>query len=468
MLQLLQSPRLESRLLALVRLNTRSNVHLSRRYKSDLTGLPFKVTRSEANEKMVKHRGFLEASNDGSASTALSISKGDPVKECFVPFHSASINVHSSFAGQYGMDRTEYYWTSETYPDGSGTIQTRMVQQSRIVTDWYRCSGTLSSAYYPLGTLSTQIYAGFEFPRTVIETALQTHLVAQCKPLTQEMLQFGGTKKTVYPHEMNMAYALEKLFSRVHDLEHHRAEQYIPRHFNADHARIDSLDVHFDQAEIELFSYHVPAYIYSTTVNDLLRYKVVNGHSGDIHGNKIYSVLKSSLFGAGVGSILTYAFTAVTRPFLLVPQVLFRVVLGASTSGLLSGSMAKLFNTRQESNFTSTTKSELDSNAHFEMSDEDIQRRKLAAEMNAGSDYRVNKRNLSLPVDKCKILGLNPENDISLEMVKEAYHMQIKKWHPDFFGSRDANSKKIAEAISKQLNDAHKGLSDILRTNQPR
>ena len=144
------------------------------------------------------------------------------------------------------------------------------------------------------------------------------------------MLEFDGTKKTIYPHEMNMSFALEKLSSRIYDMEHSRAHKNIIKRYRADHSRVHTLDVHLSQAQINLCSYHVPAYVYESKILDLANYKIVNGYSGEVHGNKIYSIMKSSVFGASVGAFATYGFTALTRPYLLIPQIVFRVAVGSS------------------------------------------------------------------------------------------------------------------------------------------
>lgn len=66
---------------------------------------------------------------------------------------------------------------------------------------------------------------------------------------------------------------------------------------------------------------------------------------------------------------------------------------------------------------------------------------------------------IGLPIDKCKMLGLNPDESITMEMVKTAYHAKLKKWHPDFFSEQA--SKKQAEEMTKQLNEAYKELTTI-------
>ena len=126
--------------------------------------------------------------------------------------------------------------------------------------------------------------------------------------------------------------------------------------------------------------------------------------------------------------------------------------------------MAKIYNSNQEYKFIHIKESELKENAQSIESDDDKERRKLAIEANKGEEY-VTKKHIRLPVDKCKLLGLNPDDDITPDMVKKAYHQQIKKWHPDFF--REPQAKSVADAMTKQLNEAKEEITEIFRNSKP-
>lgn len=444
----------------------RQMVRLPLRQKTTSSSLPFKITRRDADQRFANHRQFLAVNNAGDSGGALTVYKSDPIKACFVPFHSAQVGrLHSSFSARYGIDRTEYYLDTETSADGKTT---NTVLKSRTVTDWYSCSGVLPNIDYPFGTPHTQIYADFEYPRSLVEDALQSTEVIYAKPITAEMLAFDGSQKVVYSHEMNMSNALEKLSARVYDLENDRAYRYIKKKYRADHVNIQSLDVHLNDADIQLFSYHMPAYIYKTTVAKLTSYKIMNAHTGEIHGNKIYSLAKTSAFGASIGGLLTLIGVVVTaNPYVRAGQIILRVAIGSSLSGAFSAMWAHLHNQSNNFSFIHEIKKEAKENAKYPESDDDKARREFATDMNQDADYTApTEDDIRLPIDKCKLLGLNPKEKISLEMVKTAYHSKIKKWHPDFFN--DQNSKKRAEAMTQQLNDAYKELSDILKPHKPK
>jgi len=255
--------------------------------------------------------------------------------------------------------------------------------------------------------------------------------------------------------------------ARLYDLEHSRVSEIIKKRHHADRAQIDTLDVHMQDAQFNLFSYHIPAYIYESKIGEYANYKIINAHSGEIYGNKIYSILKSAIFGAGVGGGLTFAFSLATRPYILAAQMATRFLIGAVTSGLLSGTLAHYRNYANNFNFHFSTKSEKEHNAQHPESEEDIARREYADKVNKEDDYTVKSEHVRLPIDKCKLFGLNPENEITAEILKTAYHRKVKTWHPDMFN--DQNSKKKAEAMTQQLNTAYKELlQGISKDNTPK
>lgn len=69
---------------------------------------------------------------------------------------------------------------------------------------------------------------------------------------------------------------------------------------------------------------------------------------------------------------------------------------------------------------------------------------------NTGNTYDSNKfRYLN---DECRLLGLNPNNNITKNEVKNAYHKTIKKWHPDI---APVNTQTATEMCAR-INDAYK------------
>ena len=442
---------------------TRSSVN-QKRFNSNLMGLPFKITRDQANEEFANHKRFLEESNGDAKTKYLTIYKADTVKACFVPFHSADVkNLWSSYVGQYGIDYTVS--STSTSTDGNGNVSVSTT--TTTYTNWYDCEGSIGNTNYPFGIKETQIYADFSYPRVLIEKVLPTNDVVQISALTKT-----ANGQIVFPHTMNMKLALEKLSARLYDLENSRAVEHIKNtctsHGHVDRVSISSLDVHMQDAKFNLFSYYIPSYIYESKIGDLANYKIINAYNGEIYGNKIYSIVKSAVFGAGVGGGLTFVASALTRPYILAAQMLVRVVVASVASGAFSAGLARYRNYANNYNFKFTSTSEKEQNAHSFEDKEDIERREFAAKMNKENDYTLKPDHVHFPTDQCKLFGLNPDGEITLEILKNARRKKINTWHPDLFKFKDENSRNKAEAMTQQLNIAYKELEDILQNNSPK
>ena len=413
--------------------------------------LPFKIDKTRANELFVSENSLFEHSPK--KSSALFVQQSNPIKECFVPFHSVGLdNIMSTYVGQYGIDRIETYTTIMIINKVA-----LPVQQTRIVTDWHRVSGTIYSTSYPFGTKWSQIYAGFIYPRTIMEKALATNDVDDLCNLTKEMTISGETKRIVYPHEMNISFALEKINGRLHNVEKKRIKKYLRNKYNADRAEIFTLDVNLDKANISFHSYYIPAYVYQSELSSrTLKYKVINAYNGNILENKIYSIVKTALFGAGLGGLVTFAFGMATRPYLIPIELAFRVILGSSCSGFLFGAITEWYNLSNDNDNIKQMDDDQKNNTEYIETDDDTQRRKYSAFINENMDYDM-VNGFCLPIDKLKLLQLDRNDRVTLDTLKNAYYVQIKKWHPDTH-----SNKQIAEKMTVQINLAYEELKKII------
>ena len=383
---------------------------------------------------------------------------GFPFRISLMTFPESDLsNIISDYVGRYGIDRTEYYTTFEYNP---ATKTPHLVLRSRTVTDWHRVSGTVHPTSYPFGTKWSQIYAGFVYPRFLIEQVLPIDDVDKLEPLTKEMVGSDSTKKIVYPHEMNIAFALEKISSRLQDAEKSRIRSYLLQKYKADHSEIFTLDVKLELASITLHNYYVPAYIYETIVSDLCKYQIINAHTGNVDSNKIYSVVKSAFLGIGIGGLVTFGFTVLTRPYLLPVEIATKLLIGSSVSGIFAGIMAKLSNWSNSSKDKSQRETDEKLNDDYIETEDDVERRKFSKMINEKFEY-VTKNNHRFPIDKLRLLKLETEENITLEKLKTAYHIEIKKWHPDTNPNKD-----VAQNMTKQIILAYKELEKIIQKNK--
>ena len=434
----------------------RPTILASKRY---FKGLPFKVSYEEANKIITQNTSIFEKTT---TSDALTIYKGDVIKEKFIPFHSASIKgLKTSFTGKFGIDRSETY----IYYVYNGKTMSPMVG-TRIVTDWYNTSGTIKSIDYPFGLKDTQIYAGFTYPRNYVELVLANEDVTNIKTLTNEMLHdHKGNKRIIEKHGMNIGFGLEKIVNRLYELEKRRAENYIKRYHNADRAEVDQLGMHLDQCAIELYSYHLPAFVYQFDQNnkDIKLFKIVNGYTGIIDGDKIYSPIKAFLASSVLGIVIVPLFGPAT-----VPLLIGRAIIGGIITGTPAALWAKFQHIHKAHKIIAENEKEFKYNATFQETDDDVKRRQDADTFNESSNNNNNDSNnfhefndnadVTLS-EKYTILGLNYNNreKFNREDIKRAYRVQMHKWHPDIY----KGNKTVANKMSCQINEAYNVLSKV-------
>ena len=125
------------------------------RKKTTVKGLPFEIDRKKLQEILTNEKGFFERIGDDieTDESDIVLSKKDPIDKKLLPFYSANVtNLESSYIGQYGHDRYETYTTLIS----TGKIVVP-ITQTRVVTDWYNCSGDIYPVTRPFGIKKTQI-----------------------------------------------------------------------------------------------------------------------------------------------------------------------------------------------------------------------------------------------------------------------------------------------------------------------
>ena len=424
------------------------------------------MSLEEAGELITRDRSIFEK-NPGTKETGLVLYKA-PLKASYVPQHSAHVTgLTSSYVGEYGVDRVEYYTDTEY---NSTTKSWESVTRSRVVTDWYDTEGTMPYCDYPFGTTRTQIYAGFRYPRNYIETVLAKGDVTQIGPLTTEMVK----DRLVEPHTMTEGLAQEKIVHRLYTMEKERAEKHILRsHRRADHSRVRRLDVHVERCEMRLRSYHLPAFIYEFGGGGagVSLFKIVDGYSGVVSGDRIYSPMKSFLASSMVGILMSPLL-----PFMMpglsvgIPLMIGRALIGGVLTGTPAGVWARFQHIRKATRAVEANRDDEKRNQNFEPTTDDVARRRDAETFNAqsqpGPDHEPgepqhefhNFEDVTL-AEKLTLLGLDPTSASTLtkEDIKRAYHHQIQKWHPDVY----RGDKVVATNMTIQLNRAYARLSEV-------
>lgn len=366
--------------------------------------LPFTISRHEANSKFLKSRRFFELSDN---QNGLQLYKGDPIREVYLPFYTAKVEgLKTTFEAKYGIDTVvkEWKYNRETK---------KFELKSRVITDWFKICNDMDTINYSLGNTHTQIYGDYKYSRDIIEKILPRSFTSRITPMDIKAEQLDN-------HTMKECEAYNRISAKIHDEERKRVKKYIKKTKGANHVKIKNLMVHFPQSKVKIYKYHLPAFIYETSIDDLTSFKVINGNTGELSGNYLLSPTKCSL--------------VVIIP-VVVMSTLFPIGIGYSflaigASGTLSYYFSKWWNKTNRLESTQQT------------------------EMNIPTPIY----NGSLPIDKCSILEINPNVKITYKDLTTAYHRQLLKWHPDKY----PGSKEEAIKRTLMINNAYVEICEIL------
>lgn len=444
---------------------------------STFVGLPFTISRKDANGIFSNNKHFFEESKlmTEEKKDLTIFDPNNTIKECFVPFHSAAIsNVRSSYTGKFGIDRTEWYWTIEY---NAALKMSLPAYRSRTVTDWWTTTGTTRPNDYPLGTSETQVYAGFKYPRRHIESVLIKDSITKIEPLTDSMLIDQDKKRRiVYPHDMNISFAIEKMMNKLYSIEKDRAINHMLRQHGADHAEVEDLSIHLETADIKLKSYHLPVYVYSFVQDGIVLNKFVDGYTGRYDGDYVLSPMKMFFVGSLIGIGAAPFFAA--APGLGVAAMIVRMALGGMLTGIPVSLFGKYRHVYKRDSDRISTDADNVHNKTFQETDDDLKRRVDAEQFNSGhsstdstgsrsNTYNDDDRYRYMHVDsiieeKLTLLGLNPKTLPTESVLKAHYYQMVKKWHPDTY----QGDKTLANKMTLQINDAYQTILKIIKEHK--
>lgn len=448
----------------------------SRNY-SQFIGLPFKISRKQANDTILQNKRWFEESETVNKTSLIVYDDRVNIKECYIPFHGVDIkNLSSSFSGSIGRDRSEFY---TYYVYNHKTKCNQPVIGVRTVTDWYDIPVShLGPIDYPFGLQCTQVYAGFEYPKDEIKEALMTSSPSSVVDITtlkdSDLVDEKGNKRIVKPHEMTISYAIETIFLALHKNETERAMKYALKLHSADHVQIENLVIHLEKAKIVLKSYHYPAFIHSYHQNNIPLVKIVNGYNGSFGGEYALSTTKLFFFGGliGFGAAIPFA----SAPAISTALFAGRLAAGSMIGGILSAIYARYRHVIRRNSSDKRHQERKSHNATFQPTDDDIKRQTTAEEFNedmhhnssrnhnndSGSQEHIHndsekyqkERSRRTTIDQrtreCLILlGLPPNILPTKKELSHAYHLMIKKWHPDTYNGDKIFATNMTVKISE-------------------
>eukprot|EP01038_Epipyxis_sp_PR26KG_P005839 gene5839-8056_t len=425
----------------------------------EITSLPFKITPNEALDILSKNHSFFEKKiNDNEQYI------GKNLQKVYIPFHTAIVKqLESKYAGQKGIDRTESYTVTVPNSDGKGS---HTEQRSRIVTDWYNVTGKTSLKNYntKLEDYYLHIYGGFDYPKQYVCQSLVT---TSLKRSDYMKIKVDDAIK-VRPHDMNYSKAFDDILKHLFSCEKNRAEQHIIDTYRCDRSHIDSLHLNLEEIILEKFSYHIPAYIYTSRIEDKMICKIVNGYNGNCSGDSIYCELKFGLFGSIVGGVIGLASLLWFPIYMSIPRlIMLRLGMTTVAGGLVGGLSSFLYTEYKYNSTRSQIEQDKQENLKSEESMEDMKRKRL--EYDTINDNNTNERNYNNNNNnnnnnrttsyfkEYQLLELNSRKPLTRQLLVDARNKMLLKWHPDIYnGDRDK-----ATLMSSQINEAY---STLLRS----
>lgn len=238
--------------------------------------LPFSIPQEEASANL---REWL-SSRWFAPSGLKHFAQPDAIHGIYLPFWLYDTHTKTYYTGQRG----DHYYETETYTErdsqGNQVTRTRQVQHTR----WSPTSGTVSAWFDDVLIPATvSLPAGFL-------SALEPWDMDQLRPYNPAFL--SGFKAQRYQVD------LEQGFERVKEVIADEIERDVRHDIGGDVQMIEELSTHYSGIRFKhlLLPVYAGAYRFNAEVFQI----VVNGRTGEIQGDRPYSVWKIALFVVSV------------------------------------------------------------------------------------------------------------------------------------------------------------------------
>ena len=233
--------------------------------------LPFRVTQQQASSELsqwLSSRWFAP-------SNLKHFAERQAIHGIYIPYWTYDTNTTTDYTGQRG----EHYYETETYyeRDAQGNQQRRTRQVRR--TRWYSASGTVTASFDDVLVSGTH--------------SLPPDRLAALEPWDLEQLRtydpafLSGFKAQRYQVDLQQGFEFAK------QLIAPEIERGVRNDIGGDEQRIDELST--DYFDITFKHLLLPVYAGAYRYNGKLFQILVNGRTGEIQGERPYSVVKIGL-----------------------------------------------------------------------------------------------------------------------------------------------------------------------------
>jgi DNA-directed RNA polymerase subunit RPC12/RpoP len=226
--------------------------------------LPFALDRGgvrEALRKWINSRWF--------APNALKkVSEAESTRGTYVPHWTYDSQTYSSYSGARG----EHYWVTETFTNSEGRTETRQVQKTR----WYPVSGQVSRFFDDV-----LVPASVVVPPAKVDAIAPWPLPEAVPFQPQYMAGFHALRYDIEP-ETGLDEAKRRMSSVIHE--------DCRRDIGGDEQRVDGVNTNYTAItfKLMLLPIWIACYLYGGKTWQIL----VNGRTGEVHGERPYSKVK--------------------------------------------------------------------------------------------------------------------------------------------------------------------------------
>jgi len=242
--------------------------------------LPFKIDKKEAIAAFKTWINKLWFAPNALKKAVLSL---DHFKGVYLPFWTYDSDTSTSYTGQRG----EHYYVTESYTsteNGKTVTKTRQVQKTR----WYFASGQVNHAFDDV-----LVSASESLPKKQV-TELEPWDLENLVPFNSKYLSGFITEK----YQIN----LENGFDRARSIMENKITSLINRDIGGDVQRIHTRNTNYSAVTFK----HIllPAYVSAYKFKGKLYRFLVNARTGEVQGERPWSVTKIVLAVLGVAAII--------------------------------------------------------------------------------------------------------------------------------------------------------------------
>ncbi len=243
--------------------------------------LPFRIDRDAARRAFRDWIGRLWFAPNALKEHAR---REHPMEGVYLPYWTYDADTASFYRGERGVD----YWEMQTYRRPNGSIGTRSVRRTR----WYPVSGNVWRNFDDV-----LVPACRSLPPRLVER-LEPWDLKNLEPYRDEYL--SGFRAESYQ------VGLAKGFQRARQIMEEAIRHDVRRDIGGDHQRIWSIRTRYDAVTFKhiLLPVWLSAYRYHERVYRFL----INGRTGEVQGERPWSLVKIGLLILGVLLVVLLAF----------------------------------------------------------------------------------------------------------------------------------------------------------------